>query len=175
MELGETICTPQIPRCEACPVSRACRARALHLTGEIPAPRRKRAPVKMCVAAAILRDPRGRTILVRDPGAHDDVLFSRLWQFPAVQVARHAEAELAAHLHDILKIDRASLSFESLAAARHGVTFRNITLLPFLARVTRLPKRPRTRVLPLSRLAELPVSSATRKIAAAVVSAPLTR
>jgi A/G-specific adenine glycosylase len=175
MELGETICTPQIPRCEACPVSGACRARARHLTSEIPAPRRKRAPVKMRVAAAILRDPRGRTILVRDPGAHDDVLFSRMWHFPAVEVARHAEAELAAHLHDILKIDRASLSFESLPAARHAVTFRNITLLPFLARVTRLPKRPRTRVLPLSRLARLPVSSATRKIAAAVASAPLTR
>jgi len=150
-------------------------ARARNLTREIPSPRLKRASVKIRIAAAILRDPRGCTILVRDPGAHDDVLFSRMWQFPAVEVARHAEAELAAHLHHILKIDRASLSFESLPAARHGVTFRNITLLPFLARVTRLPKRPRTRVLPLNRLARLPVSSATRKIAAAVASAPLTR
>jgi len=167
MELGETICTPQIPRCAACPVSRACLARARNLTREIPAPRRKRAPVKMRIAAAILRDPRGRTILVRDPGAHDDVLFSRMWQFPAVEVARHAEAELAEHLHDILKIDAASLRLESLPSARHGVTFRNITLLPFLARVARLPKRPRTRVLPLSNLDRLPVSSATRKIAAA--------
>jgi A/G-specific adenine glycosylase len=167
MELGETICTPQIPRCAACPVSRLCLARARNLTREIPAPRRKRAPVKMRIAAAILRDPRGRTILVRDPGAHDDVLFSRMWQFPAVEVARHAEEELAAHLQDVLKIDATSLRLESLPSARHGVTFRNITLLPFLARVTRLPKRPRTRVLPLSSLARLPVSSATHKIAAA--------
>ncbi len=121
----------------------------------------------MRIAAAILRDPRGRTILVRDPGAHDDVLFSRMWQFPAVEVARHAEEELAAHLQDVLKIDAASLRLEALPSARHGVTFRNITLLPFLARVRRLPKRPRTRVLPLSRLARLPVSSATHKIAAA--------
>ena len=44
MELGETICTPQIPRCAACPVSRWCLARARGLTAEIPAPRRKRAP-----------------------------------------------------------------------------------------------------------------------------------
>ena len=168
MELGETICTPQIPRCEACPVSRACRARALHLTREIPAPRRKRAPVKMSIAAAILRDPRGRTILVRDPGAHDDVLFSRMWQFPAVEVTRNAEAELLAHLREVLKMNGAVLRLEALPAARHGVTFRNITLLPFLARVSRLPKRPRTRILPLSRLAQLPVSSATHKIAAAL-------
>ncbi len=171
MELGETICTPQIPRCAACPVSRVCLARARNLTREIPAPRRNRAPVKMRIAAAILRDPRGRTILVRDPGAHDDVLFSRMWQFPAVEVARDAEAELAEHLHDILRIDAASLRLESLPSARHGVTFRNITLLPFLARVTRLPKRPRTRILPLGSLARLPVSSATHKIAAAVTKA----
>src|SRR5271163_1880417 len=122
MELGETICTPQNPRCSACPVSRSCLARARNLTREIPAPRRKRAPVKMRIAAAILRDPRGRTILVRDPGAHDDVLFSRMWQFPAVEVARHPEAELTAHLQDVLRIDRSSLHLEPLPTARHGVT-----------------------------------------------------
>jgi A/G-specific adenine glycosylase len=169
MELGETICTPQIPRCGACPISRSCLARARNLTREIPAPRIKRAPVKIRIAAAILRDPRGRTILVRDPGAHDDVLFSRMWQFPAVEVARHPEAELAAHLRDTLKLNSAALQLEPLPTARHGVTFRNITLLPFLARVSALPKRPRTRVLALSRLAQLPVSSATHKIAAALL------
>ncbi len=168
MELGETICTPQIPRCALCPVSRWCLARARNLTGEIPSPRRRPAPVKIRIAAAILRDSRGRTILVRDPGAHDDVLFSRMWQFPAVEVARQPEAELAAHVQDVLNIDSASLRLEPLPWARHGVTFRNITLLPFLVSVPRLPKRSRTRVLPLTRLAQLPVSSATHKIAAAV-------
>ncbi len=168
MELGETICTPQIPRCGACPISRGCLARSRNLTREVPSPRLKRAPVKIRIAAAILRDPRGRTILVRDPGAHDDVLFSRMWQFPAVEVAHNPEAELAAHLRDTLKLDRASLHLEPLPSARHGVTFRNITLLPFLARVPRLPKRARTRVLLLARLADLPVSSATHKIAAAL-------
>ena len=168
MELGETICTPQIPRCAACPVSRWCSARARNLTREIPAPRRKRAPVKIRIAAAILRDPRGRTILIRDPGAHDDVLFSRMWQFPAVEVARHAKTELAKYLRDLLKVDCASLRLEPLPSARHGVTFRNITLLPFLARVPHLPTHPRTRVLLIGRLAQLSVSSATHKIAAAL-------
>jgi len=168
MELGETVCTPQIPRCGACPVARWCLARARGLTHEIPAPRKKRAPVRVRIAAAILRDPRGRTLLVQDPGAHDGVLFSRMWQFPAVEVARHAQRELAAHVAEILALDAASLEFEALPTARHGVTFRNVTLLPFLARVERLPKRPRTRVLALDRLQELPVSSATHKIAAAL-------
>ncbi|HXZ12620.1 MAG TPA: A/G-specific adenine glycosylase [Candidatus Sulfotelmatobacter sp.] len=165
MELGETICTPQSPRCGECPVSRWCAARARGLTDEIPAVRRKRAPVRIRIAAAVLRDPRGRTILVKDPGAHDGVLFSRMWQFPAVEVAHEPRRELAAHLKATFDLDADSL--EALPEARHGVTFREIALLPFLARVARLPKRPRTRILPLERLSELPVSSATRKIAAA--------
>jgi A/G-specific adenine glycosylase len=168
MEMGETICTPQSPRCDVCPVARWCRARALGLTQMIPAARKKRASISMKIAAAILRDPRGRTILVRDSGAHDDVLFSRMWQFPAVEVARHAKSELTAHVRETLGIKVASL--EALAEARHGVTFRNITLLPFLARVRRLPRLPRTRILPFASLAQLPVSSATRKIAAAAAS-----
>ena len=142
MELGETICTPQIPRCGSCPVSRWCRARELKLTGVIPAPRRKRAAVKVRIAAAILRDPRGRTILVQDPGAHDDVLFSRMWQFPAVEVSGDPAADLARHLQDVLSIDTASIEFKALPAARHGVTFRNITLLPFVRARPAPPETP---------------------------------
>lgn len=177
MELGEVTCTPQAPRCGGCPVSRFCRARALGLTDQIPAPRRKRAPVKIQIAAAILHDPRGRTILLRDPGVHDDVLFSRMWQFPAVQVARDAESELSVHVREVLQLNGAHLALQPLPAARHGVTYRNITLLPFLAHVDQLPDRPRTRVIALSRLAQrdgqaqLPVSSATRKIATAAARA----
>lgn len=168
MELGETICTPQSPRCKQCPISRSCRALALGLTDEIPSPRKKRAPMNVKIAAAVLRDPRGRTILVRDPGAHDGVLFSRMWQFPAVEVAKHPKAELAEHVRATLGIEAATL--EALPEARHGVTFRNITLLPFLACVPHLPKRSRTRILPLDRLAQLAISSATRKVAAAAAA-----
>ena len=165
MELGETICTPQNPRCNVCPVARWCRAYAQKLTDEIPAPGGKRTPVTIRIAAAILCDPHRRTILVQDPGTHEDALFSRMWQFPAVRVSRQPEAELMAHLRTTLAIE--ALSLERLPVARHAVTFRNMTLLPFLARVARLPKQARTRILPLSRLRQLPVSSATRKIAAA--------
>jgi A/G-specific adenine glycosylase len=170
MELGETICTPRAPRCDVCPISHACMARKLGLVDEIPTPRKKRAPVKQQIAAAILRDPRGRTLLVKDPGAHDDVLFSRMWQFPAIEVSLRPREELAEHLRATLGIGE-SILLEPLPEARHGVTFRNITLLPFLAQVTRLPRRARTRILPLSHLtrtSRLAISSATRKIAMAM-------
>jgi A/G-specific adenine glycosylase len=169
MELGETICAPQTPRCEACPVSRWCRAYAQGVVDQIPAPRGKRATVRMKIAAAVLLDPRGRALLVKDPGAHEGVLFSRMWQFPAVEVAGDAEAELREHLCATLDIAPGPL--ERLNHARHAVTFRNITLIPFLVRVPRLPKRPRTRIVPLASLAQLPISSATHKIAQVAASA----
>ncbi|MFY9804436.1 MAG: A/G-specific adenine glycosylase [Candidatus Acidiferrales bacterium] len=172
MELGEVICTPQSPRCETCPVARWCRAYAEDLVNEIPAPRRKRAPIHIKIAAAILLDPRGCTLLVRDPGAHDGVLFSRMWQFPAIEVTRQPKAALAAHLCATLSLPNSEFALEALPMARHGVTFRHIALLPFLARVRKLPKLPRTRILPLKNLASLPISSATRKIAAALPTSP---
>jgi A/G-specific adenine glycosylase len=167
MELGETVCTPQAPRCNACPVARWCRAYRLGIAAELPMPCKKRAPVKQSIAAAVLLDPRGRTLLVRDSGEHDRVLFSRMWQFPAVEVKQDAGSELARHLEDSLGIRGCSL--EALPRARHGVTFRNITLLPFLARMDRLPRGARSRALPLAAIARLPISSATRKIAAAAL------
>jgi A/G-specific adenine glycosylase len=171
MELGETICTPQSPRCSACPISRWCGAHARALVNEIPAPRKKRAAVNIKIAAAIFRDPQNRTLLVKDPGAHDGVLFSRMWQFPAIEVRRHARSELAKHLRGTLGVN--GIALEALPEARHGVTFRNVTLLPFLARVEQLPANAgtRSRVLPLERVARVPISSATRKIAAAASAA----
>jgi len=165
MELGETVCTPQIPRCHECPVSTACRAHQLKLAHKIPAPRKKRRPVSLKIAAAVLCDPLGRTLLVKDPGGHDGVLFSRMWQFPALEVNSDPVSELRAYLRVTLGIEIPKL--EPLAPARHGVTFRNIRLLPFRARVPSLPKHERTRILTLAGVSSLPISSATRKIASA--------
>jgi A/G-specific adenine glycosylase len=171
MELGEVICTPQSPRCLVCPVVQSCQAYAQGITNEIPAPRKKRPAVSIIIAAVILRDPQGRTLLVKDPGAHDDVLFSRMWQFPAIQVSRHAKPELQKYFAETFAIKEIAL--DELPSARHGVTFRNITLLPFLARVAKLPKIPRSRLIKLKGLAKLPISSATRKLAAAAILSKL--
>jgi A/G-specific adenine glycosylase len=43
MELGAMICTPRAPQCNACPVAKLCRARALGIQNDLPAKRVKRA------------------------------------------------------------------------------------------------------------------------------------
>lgn len=169
MELGETVCTPRAPRCDSCPVSHLCRAYALGLAGKIPASRKKPHTVVMRIAAAVLLDPRGHTLLTRTPGRHDAALFSRMWQFPAIEVPSRAVGEqiLARHLR--ATIGGSEKDFHALPPTRHAVTFRKLTLLPYLVRVSKLPPLAGSRNLLLTRLAQLPVSSATRKIARAAL------
>jgi hypothetical protein len=97
------------------------------------------------------------------------VLFSRMWQFPAVEVREKAQQELAHHLENDLQF--AAPALDELKHAKHAVTFRDITLVPFLGRVARLPDLPRSRRLPLAQLSRLAVSSATHKIARAALAA----
>ncbi|MGH9710359.1 MAG: hypothetical protein ACRD37_07420, partial [Candidatus Acidiferrales bacterium] len=167
----------------------------LGIAEKVPAARQKRAPANVHIAAAVLVDSRGHTLLTKIPGAHDAVLFSRLWQFPAVSVTpngnfahelahgatNHSANSAANHSADsvankLAEYLRASLGIPHqpltpLPLAAHTVTFRKIMLAPFLARMSRLPKRPDCRTLPLAKLASLPISSATQKIARAALNA----
>jgi A/G-specific adenine glycosylase len=172
MELGALVCTPRAPRCEVCPVAKFCRARQLGVQEEIPAPRRKRRTERTRIAAAVFLDPQGRTLLVRPPAVNGN-LFSGLWQFPAVEVNHHPRRELLALLQNLKRKDSPSRTqkarriseLKPLPSARHAVTYRAITLFPFLVRVERLPSGEGARTVRLAKLGALPVSGATRKIA----------
>ena len=64
MELGAIICTPRSPQCLLCPVAEFCEARKLGLTDVIPEKRLQRAPVELILAALVLVDPAGHTLLL---------------------------------------------------------------------------------------------------------------
>jgi A/G-specific adenine glycosylase len=176
MELGATLCTPRAPQCAACPVAYCCRAHALGIAQRLPARRRKPQPVRVALSAAILLDGRGRTLLLRQQSDHSG-LFSNLWQFPAVKAAGAAPDELSRYLQSAFGI---SAALEPLPPARHTVTFRRILLAPFLARVAKLPApdslasclpAESMRTPRLAEIDRLPLSSATKKIAAAARAA----
>jgi hypothetical protein len=143
----------------------------------LPSSRRKPKPVRVALSAAVLLDPRGRTLLVRPKSGHS-ALFSNLWHFPAVQSAAvqspqpqsedPAPEKLAAYLRKEFGITAA---LEPLPPARHTVTFRRILLAPYLVRVPELPRTNSradgaVRTPRLADLGRLPISSATKKIAA---------
>src|SRR4029077_13709514 len=169
MELGATVCTPKSPRCEECPVEKWGRRRKLGIEEELPSARKKRAAVDVTLAAAVLLDPRGRTLLVRQLDG-DGALFSRMWQFPALETTgTHAPAALAGHLREKFGVARKD-SLTPLATARHAVTFRNIRLEPYLIRVARLPSVTGARIVALGQIRRIPISNATQKIADAATS-----
>ncbi len=171
MELGATVCTPRAPRCDACPMSRWCQAYQLGIAEELPLAREKRPRVQMRIAAAVLLDPRGRTLVLKNRDGDDGALFSRMWQFPAVRVLRRTEAqeELSQHLRALFgrTFSKGDGGIVPLPTARHSVTFREVTLSPFLVRVDRLPHVEGAKIPLLGQLGCLPISNATRKIAAA--------
>ena len=167
MELGATVCTPKSPKCTECSIQRWCRARRLGIAEELPQARNKRATVDLTLAAAVLLDHRGRTLLVRQVD-DDGALFSGMWQFPAVEAGRAGEHTLARHLREKFGVE-VNGNIAELGAARHTVTFRNIRLQPYLIRVASLPQPAGAHVVALKHVQRLPISNATRKIARSAI------
>jgi A/G-specific adenine glycosylase len=179
MELGATICTPRSPQCLLCPVAEFCLARKLGLTEVIPEKRNKRSTVEITLAALVLVDPQGRTLLLPPPKPETKsiatkdvaVLLSRMWHFPTVRAQHDPLAELQEFVKgEILAGQRLPKSFQALAKVRHAVTFRKITLLPFRLEVTKLPRVSHAKSFPLSDLSAVPVSNLTRKVARAALA-----
>jgi A/G-specific adenine glycosylase len=185
MELGAVICTPRSPQCLLCPVSRFCRARQLGLAESLPEKRKLRSRTEITLAAAVLLDARGRTLLLPPPdglrkqATHEEVaaLVSKMWHFPTVSVEKNPAMELQEFLSKLLSapVKEKQLRLEPLPKARHCVTYRDIVLLPFRARVPKLPRIPGAKAILLSELAalsSLAVSNLTRKVARAALSSP---
>jgi A/G-specific adenine glycosylase len=185
MELGATVCTPQSPQCLLCPVTQFCQARKLGLADSLPARRKKRATENIELAAAILLDSRGRTLLLAPPtlpkneAAHErvSVLVSKLWHFPTIAVQTDPAAELHAHLNEMLSPlpTKQRLRMELLPSVRHVVMHHAITLQAFRVAVVQLPHAPGAKLIPLSDLTSpcsLAISNLTRKAARAALAAP---
>jgi A/G-specific adenine glycosylase len=182
MELGAMMCTPRSPQCLLCPVAKFCRARQLGLAESIPTKRKLRSRIEITLAAAVLIDAQGRTLLlppphtVRKQTTHEEVaaLVSKMWHFPTISVKKNAAAELQAFLSELLSLPakEKTLRLEPLSKARHSVTYRDIALLPFHVPMSKLPRISGAKTISLAELASpssLAVSNLTRKVARAAL------
>jgi A/G-specific adenine glycosylase len=185
MELGAVVCTPRAPKCLLCPVAQFCKARRLGIAESLPAKRRKRASVNVSLAAAVLLDADGRTLLLPRPNSTQKqtteesvaALVSKMWHFPTVAVENNPATELQNFLAKLLPslAKNRPLQLDSLPKARHAVTFREIVVQPFRIAVRKLPRIPGAKIVPVSEIAahsSLAVSNLTRKVARAAMGSP---
>ena len=115
-------------------------------------------------------------------------LLSRMWHFPTIQLSgrvaprqkrirsttrsenKGAPTPAVTELRQFVEAEFFSgrkfpSDLQPLKQVRHAVTYRSITLLPFLAKAPRLPRIAGAKVLALADLASIPVSNLTRKVA----------
>ncbi|HXJ12788.1 MAG TPA: A/G-specific adenine glycosylase [Candidatus Limnocylindrales bacterium] len=181
MELGATLCTPRSPQCLLCPLTEFCEARKLGLTDAIPEKRSKRSTVEITLASLVLLDGRGNTLLLAPPksrqksSAPDDVhtLVSRMWHFPTISLQKTGSTESLRKFAEKSLFRGRTLAAEllPLKKVRHAVTYRSITILPFLAKLKKLPSVRGAKALPLSELSAIAISNLTRKVARSALSA----
>jgi A/G-specific adenine glycosylase len=92
MELGATVCTPRAPKCDACPLSRWCAARAAGTQQERPGRAPRRAPRAVTFALAVLHAG-GHVLLERRPVGG---LLGRMWALPEREIRATEDAAEAA-------------------------------------------------------------------------------
>jgi A/G-specific adenine glycosylase len=180
MELGATLCTPKSPQCLLCPIAQFCEGRKLGIAESLPEKRKKRETVEVTLAAAVFFDENDRTLILPPPknsnekasADHIPTLVSRMCHFPTVAVNGDAAANLAIFLRkSFLRIQINKSQLVPAAKIRHAVTYRAITVLPFLIEVKNLPRTAGAKHVPLGDISSLPVSNLTRKVAHAALAA----
>ena len=180
MELGATLCTPKSPQCLLCPVAQFCEGRRLGIAESLPEKRKKRATVQVTLAAAVFLDAEGQTLLLPPPkntkekssADHVPTLVSRMWHFPTLSVTGEPAGKLSAFLRKLMPGAQShKWKFAPAGKVRHAVTYRAITVLPFLINIQELPRVPGARQVPLDNISRLSVSNLPRKVARAALAA----
>ena len=176
MELGATVCTPRSPQCLLCPVGECCEARKRGIADILPGKRKKRDAVTVVLASAVFLDSKGRTLLLPPPEEnsnaaerapdHVPALVSKMSHFPTVAVRENPEEELAEWLRQLCSTSAGRFRLRPLEKVRHCVTYRDISIFPFLIPCSELPRMTGAKALSLDRLGSIPVSNLTRKVAA---------
>ena len=164
MELGETLCLPTRPRCEACPVAPDCRARQeLPDPGALPARRPTRSK-PLVVAAVVAASRHGRWLVLRRPSRG---LLGGLWEFPGGKLHGGERPAAAARreLREETGLDAGPL--EDLGVVRHEYSHFRVALHLFRSRSPRGKLRVRGRRhrwVGWAALRRLPVPRATLKL-----------
>ncbi|MGE5279881.1 MAG: A/G-specific adenine glycosylase [Deltaproteobacteria bacterium] len=160
MELGALVCRKENPLCPACPLKTRCGAWRQDLQDVIPGtPERQ---VEFIEAAAAVVE-RGDRVFLQQRGPKG--LLAGLWEFPGgkIEKAETPEAALRRELREELGVSLPQAKL--FMTVRHAYTRFRVRLHVYRCSADPLPGADRThRWVPVGRLKEYPVPSATARI-----------
>ena len=116
MELGATVCLPQAPSCEDCPVSSECAAKARGLQSVLPELAAKPTPIDVELEVFVVSD-RGRVLLRK---RSEDGRMAGLWELPTREVATEEPLLFP------LEVEADLLRSAEVGSIRHSITRHRI-------------------------------------------------
>ncbi len=124
MELGATVCTPQSPRCDQCPLAADCRGLAQGIVMTLPRKKPPRAPTLVKARVAVVRQA-GGVLALRIPDGEPN---AGQWELPGPgALVSVEENEFSARTRSRC---RAGIEVGPvLAEVRHAITHHKITVV----------------------------------------------
>jgi A/G-specific adenine glycosylase len=148
MDLGATVCLPQLPDCRRCPIQQHCWAYQRNEVSRYPLPRRKSNSVLRRYIAALARDQAGNVLLVRR--SNEDKWLGGFWELPMWETSESAPLP--------------GLSLQNrLGIVRHSITKNRLEVTVFRASVRRSRYNALWRWHPTGKLGKLPITTITQK------------
>lgn len=128
MDLGATVCTPRRPACADCPLRTLCAAAARGIQERLPLKRKRPALPHKETAAAILRDRKGRYLVVQRPA---QALLGGLWKFPGGTRNDHKSLQGSLRRAVREELGVTVRCGKELASVHHAYTHFTVTLRAF--------------------------------------------
>ncbi|MFA5279108.1 MAG: A/G-specific adenine glycosylase [Smithellaceae bacterium] len=125
MDLGATVCRAKNPDCGACPLASLCLAHHRHLQDRLPVMRKAPAIPRRQSVAAVLRNDKGRLLVVQRPA---EGLLASFWKLPGGFLKDHENPE--AGLRRLVR-EELGLSIrvgKKIASVDHAYTHFRVTL-----------------------------------------------
>ena len=129
MELGATVCTPAVPRCDRCPVREFCWSRVAGRQTELPERPPRSPAVSVRLAVALVRDGEGRILVFR----RREQPMRGLYELPCGECRSDEPADAALVREAVSRYGIRLEPARELAGFRHTVMNRRIAVVPFEA------------------------------------------
>ncbi|OUX36713.1 MAG: A/G-specific adenine glycosylase [Kiritimatiellaceae bacterium TMED266] len=132
MELGATVCLPQNPSCDVCPLSTACQAKLLDDVSRFPVKQKKKRIPHIIVGAAVVHNRDGKILVAQ---RRNDQMLGGLWEFPGGKIESNETIEegVIRELNEELGI---SISVEEkIITVKHTYSHFTMEMHTFWARI----------------------------------------